>query len=153
MRTRRQPYEQLKRETQESKVACEDSRESEKQFRICFDLGNLGMAITSPTKGWVRVNERLCEMLGFDQEELLQKTWSDMTYPDDLAPDVKQFNRVLAGEIDKYEMDKRFYRKDGTIIHTHLTVACVRLPDRSVDYFIASLQDITDLKIAEEELK
>jgi PAS domain S-box-containing protein len=125
-------------------------RESEALFRSQFEFGNIGIAITSVDKGWLRVNPRLCEMLGYSEAELREKTWTEMTYPDDLAPDLAQFDRLLAGEIEGYEMDKRFYRKDGRTIATHLTVSCFRNQDRSVRFIIASLQDITERKREEE---
>ena len=128
-------------------------RESEALFRSQFEFGNIGIAITSPEKGWLRANDRLCRMLGYNEEELRQKTWSDMTHPDDLAADMASFNRMLAGDIDSYEMEKRFFHKDTTIVFTHLNVSCFRNPDQSVKFIIASLLDITDRKQAEEEKK
>jgi PAS domain S-box-containing protein len=132
------------------KTAEEALKESEALFRSQFEFGNIGIAITSVNKGWLRVNRRLCEMFGYSEEELRQKTWSEMTYPEDLARDVEQFNRVLNGEIETYELDKRFIRKDGGILSTHLTVSCYRNPDRSVKFFIASFLDITERIKAEE---
>ena len=126
-------------------------QESEALFRSQFELGNIGIAITTVEHRWQRVNRRLCEMLGYSEEELQQKTWAEMTYPDDLPPDLSQFNRLLAGEIDSYEMEKRFFRKDGTILSTHLTASCFRNQDGSVGFFIASFQDITERKQAEAE--
>src|SRR5271156_6668615 len=67
---------------------------SEARFRSYFDLGLIGMAITSPTKGWEDVNDKLCEILGYSRKELVQKSWSELTHPDDLAADVRQFDRV-----------------------------------------------------------
>jgi two-component system sensor histidine kinase EvgS len=128
-------------------------KESEALFRSQFEFGNIGIAITSPDKGWLRANDRLCRMLGYTEEELRQKTWSDMTHPDDLAADMASFNRMLAGDIDSYEMEKRFFHKDTTIVFTHLNVSCFRNPDQSVKFIIASLLDITDRKKAEEEKK
>jgi len=125
---------------------------SEERFRRYFELGVIGMAITSPTKGWVEVNDQLCEFLGYERSELLQMTWADLTHPDDLAADIENFNRVLASEIDGYSIDKRFVRKDGQVIYTTISVKCLRRRDGSVDYFVALAQDITERKRAEEEL-
>ena len=100
--------------------------------------------MTSVEKGWLKVNDYLCRMMGYSREELMQMTWAEMTYPDDLEPDLYQFNRMLKSEIDSYSMDKRFLRKDGEILYTFLSVSCVRKEDGSVDYVIAHLQDITD---------
>ena len=126
---------------------------SDERCRRYFELGLIGMAITSPTKGCLEVNDELCRILGFDREELLQKTWEEMTYPDDRAADTSQFERVIAGEIDGYTMDKRWVRKDGRVIDTTISVSCLRRDDGSVDFFVALLQDVTDRKRLEAELR
>jgi PAS domain S-box-containing protein len=128
-------------------------RESEALFRSQFEFGNIGIAITSVEKGWLRTNARLCAILGYDAEELQQKTWAEMTYPEDLPPDVAQFERMLTGEIEAYEMDKRFFRRDGNVVDTHLAVSCFRNPDRSVRFVIASIQDISERKSMEAALR
>lgn len=140
----------LSNDVTQRKNAEEALKESEALFRSQFEYGNIGIAITSVEKGWLRVNRRLCEMFGYPEEELRQKTWSEMTVPEDLARDLEQFNKVLRGESETYELDKRFFRKDGAILSTHLTVSCYRNPDRSVKFFIASFLDITERIKAEE---
>jgi len=127
-------------------------RASEARLRAYFDSPAVGVAITSLEKGWIDVNDRTCTMLGYSRDELLSRTWLDLTHPDDTEIDVAEFNRVLSGEIDRYTLDKRFLRKDGTTLWTLLSVSCVRRPDRSVDYFVAILNDITERKRAEQEL-
>jgi PAS domain S-box-containing protein len=127
-------------------------RESEERFRRYFELGLIGMTITSPSKGCLEVNDETCRILGYNREELLSKTWAEMTHPDDLAADVAQFEKVMAGEIDAYTMDKRWVRKDGRVIDTTISVTCVRRDDGSVDYFVALLQDITERKHADAAL-
>jgi len=128
-------------------------RESDTLFRTQFELGNIGITIASPEKTWLYVNQRLCEMLGYSEAELRQLTWSDLTHPDDLEADIAQFQRVMAGEIDRYEIEKRFIKKDGSMIFTHLTVSCSRNPDQTVRFTIGSILDITDRKLAEEALR
>ena len=137
----------------ERERAEEVERRSEQRFRRYFELGLIGMAITSPTKGCVDVNDHFCEMLGYSRDDLLQMTWTQLTHPDDLATDVAQFNRVMAGEIDGYSLDKRWIRKDGQVLHTTISIKCLRLPDGAVDYFVALVQDITDRRQAEKELR
>ncbi len=78
-------------------------RESEKRFRRYFELGLIGMAVTSPAKGIIEVNDELCKILGHERGELLQKTWAELTHPEDLAADIAQFDRAMAGEIDGYD--------------------------------------------------
>jgi PAS domain S-box-containing protein len=79
-------------------------------------------------------------------------TWAELTYPEDLQPDVKQFNKIMDGEIDSYQMDKRFIKKNGEIVYVHLTVSCIRNSDGTVKHILATLQDITDRKKSEEAL-
>lgn len=127
-------------------------RESEALFRKYFELGLVGMAVTSLERGWLHVNDRLCEILGYTRKELLKMTWSELTYPEDLEPDLVQFNRVIEGEIGGYSMDKRFIRKDGRVIFTSLHVSCIRREDGSIEHFIAHVQDITERKNMEMNL-
>jgi len=132
------------------KQAEDALRKSEERFRQYFELGLIGIAITSPAKGWMEVNDEICRILGYERNELMRMHWAELTHPDDLANDVAHFKRVLAGEIDGYSLDKRFIRKDGQIISTTISGKCVRLPDGSVDYFIVLIQDITERKLAEQ---
>ncbi len=127
-------------------------RESEERMRLFFERQLVGMAITSPERGWLKVNDRLCAMLDYPREELARLTWAELTYPEDLADDVAQFDRLLAGEINDYSLEKRFVRKDGELVHTNLAVACVRRADGSVDYVLALVEDITERKRAERRL-
>jgi PAS domain S-box-containing protein len=124
---------------------------SEERFRRYFELGLIGMAMTSPTKGILEVNDELCRILGYERGELLQKTWVQLTHPDSVAADVAQFDRVMSGEIDGYTLDKRWIRKDGAIIDTILAARCVRDRDGVVDAFVGLVQDITERKRAETE--
>jgi PAS domain S-box-containing protein len=126
-------------------------RQSEERFRRYFELGLVGMAMTSPEKGIFEVNDEICRILGYQRIELLQKTWAELTHPDDVAADVQQFNRVLKGEIDGYTLDKRWIRKDGRVIDSIMSAKCLRHADGSVNYFIGLLQDITLRKQAQEE--
>ncbi|BBP01920.1 PAS domain-containing hybrid sensor histidine kinase/response regulator [Sulfuriferula nivalis] len=140
------------RSREQAQAQTEKLQASESLFRSYFELGQIGMAITSYDKTWLNVNDRLCEMLGYSKEELVKMTWTELTYPDDLEPDLIQLRRVFSGEIDRYAIDKRFIHKNGSIVYTALTVACQRKQDRSVDYIIATLQDITKRKPYEAEL-
>ena len=131
----------------------EDSiREKEARFRGYFEHSQVGMAVTSPTKGWVEVNDQLQRMLGYTLDELRRLTWPELTHPDDIEADVQQFERMLAAEIDNYALDKRFIRKDGEIVYTNLTVACIRAETGDVRNVLASFQDITERKKMDDDL-
>jgi PAS domain S-box-containing protein len=125
----------------------------ENRFRHYFELGLIGMAITSPTASMLEVNDELCRILGYERSELLQKSWTEITHPEDLAADLEQFNRVLAGDIDGYTLDKRWIRPDGQVVSSIMSATCVRGPDGTVNYFVGLVQDITERKQAEAELR
>ena len=146
-------YARLAGELIERQRAEEALGASEERFRRYFELGLIGMAMTSPAKGILEVNDELCVMLGYERSELLKKTWAEMTYQDDLAADVTQFDRVTAREIDGYTLDKRWIRKDGRVIDTIMSAKCLRRADGSVDYFVGLVQDITERKRSEEALR
>ncbi|MBF0487694.1 MAG: PAS domain S-box protein [Nitrospirae bacterium] len=131
----------------------EELAEAVERFRTAFEFSTVGAAITSPEKGWIEVNDEVTEMFGYSKDELRGMTWAEITYPDDIEPDVTSFNRVLSGEINGYNLEKRFIHKNGSIIYTMLFINCKRRADGSVDYLIAIIEDITGSKRMEEELR
>jgi PAS domain S-box-containing protein len=136
-----------------SRQAEEKLRESEARFRGYFELPLVGFAISSPATQWLDANPTLCNMLGYTRDELLQKTWQEITHPDDLPANLEKFHRALSGEIDDYILEKRFIRKDGSLIHVAMAAHCLRRPDRTVDYLMSLFLDITERKQAEEEIR
>ncbi|WP_163338477.1 PAS domain S-box protein [Desulfopila sp. IMCC35008] len=137
----------------EQKEAEKTLRNSEARFRSYFNLPFQGIAITSPSKGWIEINDRFCSILGYDRDEFRYLTWAELTHPDDLAASLVEFDRALAGQTDSYSLVKRFIRKDGTVIWVHLDAGCVRTPDGEVDYFVAVVVDISESKKAEQALR
>jgi PAS domain S-box-containing protein len=139
-----QVYLQLRNELAERKQMQEELRISQENFMGYFNTGTVGMSVTTPGRVWVEVNDQLCRMLGYSKEELKQLTWSELTHPDDLNSDIDFFNQAIRGERDTYQIDKRFIRRDGGILHVSLSVSCQRFPDGSPCYFLASLMDISE---------
>lgn len=126
-------------------------RESEAGFRAIFRSAAVGIARVAPDGRWLDVNLRLSEMLGYTREELLTKTFEDVTHPEDLEPDLAQKRRLLAGEIEDYSLEKRYCRKDGSMVWAHLNVSLVRRLDGSPDYFISVHEDISARRQLAEE--
>jgi PAS domain S-box-containing protein len=127
-------------------------RRSEERFRSYFELPLIGIAITSPNTGWIEVNNKLCDMLGYSRAELMKLTWPELTHKNDLMKDVEHFNKILSGESEGYSVEKRFIRKDGSIIYANYSTRCIRDREGSIDYFVALMQDISDRKAFEEQL-
>lgn len=127
-------------------------KETEDRFRATFEQAAVGIAHVSPDGGWLRANQRLCGIVGYDLEELLSKTFQDITHPDDLDADLSYVRQMLFGEIQTYSMDKRYLHKGGDIVWINLTVALVRRSDGNPDYFISVVEDINRRKQAEEEV-
>jgi len=121
-------------------------QESEARFQATFEQAAVGISIISLQGHWLRVNRKLCAILGYSEDELMTLTFQDITYPDDLEADLHNVKRTLAGEIAGYAMEKRYIRKDGRVIWINLHVSLVRRPDNTPDYFIAVVEDIQSRK-------
>ena len=141
------------RDVTERKRSEEDMRASEERFSATFEQAAVGIAHNAPDGRWLRVNRKLCEILGYSREELLEKTFQDVTHPDDLATTVEQGRRLLAGAVGSFSMEKRYMKKDGSTVWGNLTVSLAREASGEPAYFIAVIEDITERKRAEEELK
>src|SRR5260370_42700396 len=97
-------------------VQLELTRNSEARFRATFDNAAVGIAHVAPDGRWLRVNEALCRILGYAVDELIKKSFQDVTHPDDLAAEVAQVELMHQGKIDSYGVDKRYLRHDGAIV-------------------------------------
>jgi two-component system sensor histidine kinase UhpB len=133
------------------RIKMEDAlRKSRKEFQTYFDSNTVGLSVTGADRSWIEVNQQLCEMLGYTKAELIDHNWLQLTHPEDIPYNLKLFNQALDGEIDNYQIDKRFFRKDGSIIYIALSAVCLRNDDGSVHHFLSSYNDITHRKLAEE---
>jgi PAS domain S-box-containing protein len=137
----------LAQEIDRYQLAEEDLRKSDERMRLFFEHQIVGMAITSPGKGWLQANDYLCRMLGYSCEELVAFSWTDLTHPEDLSLDLEKFNCLLSGEINDYSIEKRFIHKNGGIVYTKLSAVCVRNADGTVDYVLALLEDLSATKL------
>ncbi|MFZ5484306.1 MAG: PAS domain S-box protein [Pseudomonadota bacterium] len=117
-------------------------RESEARFQSTFEQAAVGLALVAPDGRWLRVNQRLCEIVGRPAEILLTLTFQDITHPDDLALDQDYVHRMLTRAIDHYSMEKRYLRPDGSTVWANLTVALTWNDRDEPDYFISVVEDI-----------
>jgi PAS domain S-box-containing protein len=136
----------------EHKRAQELLQESEERFSSAFEYAAMGVALVAPDGRWIKVNRALCNLVGYSEEELLTKTFQNITHPDDLEADVEYVRRMLTGEIDTYQMEKRYFHKQGHIVWVLLSVSLVHNPRGQPLYFISQIQDITSRKRADEAL-
>ncbi len=126
--------------------------QAEQHFHAIFDHAMLGMARSGLDKCWIEVNPALCKMLGYSAAELTGKTWAELTHPDDLPENTARFAAVLRGEADGYEMEKRFIRPDGSVVHTAIAARGIRKANGTIDSFSVVIEDITQRRETERQL-
>ena len=129
-----------------------DQVRAARRFQLLFDEAPIGLALVAPSGRFVQVNPGLCALVGYSGGDLLARDFQSITHPDDLDADVGQVQRMLAGEISFYELDKRYLHRDGHPIWVHLTVSIVRHHDGTAGHFIAQIQDITERRRVEHAL-
>ncbi|GJM20996.1 MAG: hypothetical protein DHS20C15_09110 [Planctomycetota bacterium] len=127
--------------------------ESEERLRATFEQAAVGIAHLSPDGKWLRVNQKVCEIMGFEAEELMQTSFQKLTHPDDLELDLGFVGELIAGERDRYQMEKRYIHKGGYIVWGSLSVSLVRAIDGTPKYFISVIEDISERKLLEAELR
>lgn len=127
--------------------------ELEKTFDIGFRFSAIGMALVSLDGNWLKVNDSLLNMLGYDQKEILGKSTLDITHKQDIAPSKKLIKEVASGKKENYNLEKRYIRKDGRVIWVSLSVSLVRNDKEEPIYYLSQIQDITSKKEIEESLK
>jgi len=128
-------------------------KKSESRFRSTFEQAAVGIAHVALDGAWLRVNDKLCQIVGYPRETLLAKTFQDITHAEDLETDLEYLQRLLAGDIDQYQMEKRYVRASGELVWINLTVSLVRQADGSPDYFVSVVEDIHARKLAEAALQ
>lgn len=133
--------------------AEDDLRESEERFRHAFEYTAVGMALMSIDARFFKVNRAWCEMLGYPEAELLNMTVQQITHPDDVTANMAEIQRVVEGQHTSFQMEKRYVHQKGHIVWGYLSVVLVRNASGEPLYFISQLQDITDRKRMEDELR
>jgi len=128
-------------------------RESEERFRLIVDEAPIGMALVALDGRFVRVNRMLCELTGYPPDEMVKLTYQDITHPDDLDVDVALGRQLVDGEIPRFQVEKRYIRKDESIIDILLSVSLLRDSRRTPVYYISQMQDISERKRVEEALR
>lgn len=131
----------------------EQLRESEERFHITFNLAAVGLAHVAPDGRFLRLNQRFCDIVGYSDAELLQRSFQDITWPEDLETDLGQVRRMLAGEIRTYSMEKRYVRPDGSVVWANLIVSLVRDPQGEPKYLISVIEDISARRQAEAQMR
>ena len=136
------------------RLAAEDAmRQSEAIFRSAFEYAAIGMALVGTDGRWLRVNRAICDLTGYSEPELLATDFQTITHPDDLDADLGHVRDLLAGRVRSYQMEKRYFRKDGRIVWVFLSVSLVRDALGQPINFISQIQDITARKHAEDRLR
>ena len=128
-------------------------RDSELQFRQTFELAASGMAHVSLDDRFLRVNRKLCEMLGYQEEDLIRHSVKDFSHPDDRDVSDPHRARVRLREVDSANFEKRYLRKDGAVLWASVTVAPARDAAAELDYEIAVFEDITERKAQQEKIE
>lgn len=139
--------------TEPSSHTMEALQISEERFRSAFEFAAIGMALVAPDGRWLQVNHALCELVGYTEQELLQIDFQTISHPADLDSDLDYVQKLLAGTIRSYQMEKRYIHKDGRIVWILLSVSLLRDANGQALHFISQIQDITARKHLEEELR
>ena len=143
------PADRASYDVEERKRSEAALRESEERFRGTFENAGVGIGHFDFEGRWLRVNQRQCDILGYTREEILRRSIQDLTYPDDLAS-IERFHQLTRGEVPGYALEKRYVRKDGTPVWTHITTSVRRDAAGTPAYVIAVVQDIAERKRLEQ---
>jgi PAS domain S-box-containing protein len=124
--------------------------QSEERFRNAFDYAGIGMALVGLDGRWLQINRMVHVMLGYTEQELLARTFQEVTHPEDLQIDLANVQDLLAGRRRHYQMEKRYIHKEGRLVHARLTVSLVRDGTGAPHHLIAQIEDITARYLAEQ---
>jgi len=138
----------------ERKKAEDIIRKGERKFRAIYEQAPTGIAILDSLSGrFTQINQKYCDIVGYSLEEMLDRTFQDITHPDDLQPDLDRMQQLLAGHVGSFQMEKRYIRKNGEVIWVHLTCVPLWLEPTDPRLHIAMVEDITLRKQGEKALQ
>jgi len=140
------------RDLSEIRKVEDELRKSKEGFKSYFENGPVGMCVNSSDNTWTEINQEFCRLLGYEKEELFAMEWSNVTHPEDIQANEELIRKVKSGELDHFKLEKRYIRKDGTIIYVTLSLVTCRNPDGSINYMITSFIDNTEHFKAVESL-
>lgn len=126
---------------------------SEAGYRSMFELASVGIALVAPDGGWISVNAALCDVLGYAPDELQHLTFQDITHHDDLDSDLEMLHQLSVGQINSYQMEKRYLRKNGSAVWVNLSVTKKLSEAGELEYFISIIQNIQARKELEQEAR
>jgi len=128
-------------------------RASEELSRVTFEQAAVGIAHVGIDGRWLRVNDKLCAIVGYQRDELLQLNFRDITHPADLDANLNYVRQLLAGEIQTCTLEKRYLRKDRSVVWINMALSLVRTGTGQPKYFISVVEDITARRESEQELQ
>ena len=143
----------VSRDVTEREEVLETLQRSKAEFRAIFDRSAVGMALVDKEGRLKESNSALQTMLGYGAEELQMMRFGDVTHPDDVAADIEHFEKMMAGELDHFRLEKRYIRKDGSLIWGHLTSSVIHGERESPRLMVGMVEDITERKSAEDALR
>ncbi len=143
--------ESLLKERAEVRNLIQQLRDSEALFRSQFEFGNIGIAIIKPERELLRANPKICQMLGYSEDELRDIPWDKLFHLDDFEPVMNEYGTILSGERDNLELDCRMLSKDGKRLFVHINASCLRDEDGVIKLVIPSFLDLTKSEEAREE--
>ena len=131
-----------------------ESSERDRLLKRFYDMPFIGMAvIDTDSKRWTQVNDRLCDMLGYEAHELLRMTWVDITHPEDLERDLQLNQDFIDGKLDHILIEKRLVHKTGRLVIVRIEANAIRDPQGAVEHYLVAIEDITERRTAENALR
>lgn len=137
----------------ESKAAEAALRLSEERFRTVFNNAAAGMVTLSPEGRFLDVNQAFCNFTGYSREELLELQVREITHQDDLEGTARNYRRLVDGQSRVIDYQKRYRRKDGTIVWGHVSVALVQDAEKQPLYYIGLVQDVTEARRVQDQIR